>query len=207
MQELKIGKNSVRLVGKLISGLEVSHRIEDKQFYKCTLKVERKSGICDIIPLIIKDEAVEHLHSVLKEGVRVLVEGSVRTLDEQREDGRRHLKVYVKVLYIIVVDKSVPDQNEVTLAGYLCKIPKYRITPLNREITELILKNYVSDKIIPAYIPCIAWNRTARETACLKKGEQVSIKGRFQSREYFKELSDDKVEARTAYEISIFTLA
>ncbi len=207
MQELKVVENSARLVGELTSGLEVSHRIGNKQFYKCTLKVERKSGTCDTIPLIIKDGVIGHLNCALKEGGRVLVEGTVRTRREYGEDKRSHLRVYVNVLNITVVDKSVPDQNKVSLVGYLCKIPEYRSTFLNKEITELMLKNYINDKIPTAYIPCIAWGRTAREATCLKKGEQVSIEGRFQSREYFKELSDGKVEIRTAYEISIFTLA
>lgn len=206
MRKAKVESNSVRLVGEIITGLEVSHRTERNQFYKCTLQVARTSGTCDIIPIVIKDRIIEQLGYDLKEGARVLVEGIVRTHNEYGEDNRIHLKVYVQVLDITAVDQSAPSENVVFLTGNLCSVPNFRITPLKREITDFTLANNLVGKMASAYIPCIAWGETARKVACMKRGEEISIKGRFQSREYTKTFPDGTVKTKTAYEISISEL-
>lgn len=53
------------------------------------------------------------------------------------------------------------------------------------------------------YIPCIAWGRNARFAGGLEVGEHIHIQGRFQSREYAKKISDNEIETRVAYEVSV----
>ena len=91
--------------------------------------------------------------------------------------------------------------NEVKLIGYLCKQPTYRTTPFGREITDLLIAvNRTYNK--SDYIPCIAWGRNAKYSSYLNVGDKVNISGRIQSREYQKKISEDEVEAKTAYEVS-----
>jgi single-stranded DNA-binding protein len=54
------------------------------------------------------------------------------------------------------------------------------------------------------YLPCILWGRTAREISICHCGDQISISGRMQSRNYTKQ-TESGPETRTAYEISALT--
>lgn len=93
------------------------------------------------------------------------------------------------------------DENSIFIDGYICKEPKYRETPLGREITDILLAvNRPYGK--SDYIPCICWGRNARFAGNLEIGTHIQIEGRIQSREYQKKISDDEFEARTAYEVS-----
>ncbi len=96
------------------------------------------------------------------------------------------------------------NPNQIILAGYICKPPVYRITPLNREIADLLIavnRSYGKSD----YIPAIAWGRNANFVDKLEVGDRIVIIGRIQSREYQK-ATDSGIENRTAYEVSISTL-
>ncbi|MCR5055663.1 MAG: single-stranded DNA-binding protein [Clostridia bacterium] len=95
-----------------------------------------------------------------------------------------------------------PDMNEIFLDGFICKPPIFRITPLKREIADILLAvNRPYNK--SDYIPCICWGRNARFCGKRAVGERVKIRGRIQSREYVKRFPDGREENRTAYEVSI----
>ena len=93
------------------------------------------------------------------------------------------------------------DENQIVMNGYICKQPSYRMTPLGREICDVMLAvnrgNGKSD-----YIPCIVWGRNAKYMADRKVGEQFCISGRIQSREYTK-MTEEMSEIRIAYEVSV----
>ena len=57
------------------------------------------------------------------------------------------------------------------------------------------------------YLPCIAWGRNARFTGDLNVGDKVELSGRIQSREYIKKIDMDNAETKTAYEVSVSTVA
>ena len=78
----------------------------------------------------------------------------------------------------------------------------FRTTPFKREICDVLLAvNRAYNK--SDYIPCIAWGRNARFVKDMKVGEALNLVGRIQSRVYQKRVSDDLVETKNAYEISI----
>lgn len=56
------------------------------------------------------------------------------------------------------------------------------------------------------YIPCICWGRNARYAESFNVGGHVQIWGRIQSREYQKKISEDEIEKRIAYEVSVSKL-
>ena len=87
----------------------------------------------------------------------------------------------------------------------MCKAPIYRKTPLGREIADLLVAvNRPYGK--SDYIPCIAWGRNARYAAGFEVGSRIRVWGRVQSREYTKKISDEQVEKRVAYEVSVSKL-
>ena len=92
--------------------------------------------------------------------------------------------------------------NQIYLDGYICKEPVYRKTPLGREIADVLLAvNRPYGK--SDYIPCICWGRNARFAGNFEVGSRCAVWGRIQSREYMKKLSDDQLEKRVAYEVSV----
>ena len=98
------------------------------------------------------------------------------------------------------------NRNRVQLTGALCKAPSYRTTPFGREIADLMLavnRSYGKSD----YIPCITWGRTARYAANLKIGDKVQLVGRFQSRNYQKQLPDGTILNKVAYEVSVSRLS
>ena len=56
------------------------------------------------------------------------------------------------------------------------------------------------------YIPCISWGRNARYASGFQVGDRCRVWGRIQSREYMKKISEDQVEKRIAYEVSVSKL-
>ena len=95
--------------------------------------------------------------------------------------------------------------NQIYLDGYICKPPIYRKTPLGREIADILIAvNRPYGK--SDYIPCIAWGRNARYAASLEVGAHMLVWGRVQSREYTKKVSEEDLEKRIAYEVSVSKL-
>jgi primosomal replication protein N len=102
-------------------------------------------------------------------------------------------------------DEPLDISNSIILNGYICKQPVYRTTPFGREIADILLavnRSYNKSD----YIPCIAWGRNARYAERLNVGDNVIIKGRIQSREYQKKISDTETESKTAFEVSVAKL-
>jgi len=115
-----------------------------------------------------------------------------------------------RLLFTAFAQRLLPEDNDenpnrVQLTGALCKPPSYRTTPFGREIADLMLavnRSYGKSD----YIPCITWGRTARYAAGLKTGDKVQLVGRFQSRNYQKQLPDGTVITKVAYEVSVSRL-
>ena len=90
-----------------------------------------------------------------------------------------------------IISEETDISNYVELDGFICKEPKYRITPFNRKITDLLVavnRTYHNSD----YIPCIAWGRNARFCENIEVGTEVRIIGRVQSRQYEKKYEDEE---------------
>ena len=83
----------------------------------------------------------------------------------------------------------------------LCKPPNLRVTPMGRDICDLMLavnRRYGRSD----YLPCITWGLRAREASYWDTGTTVSLEGRIQSRSYIKLIGGEPVE-KTAFEVSV----
>jgi single-stranded DNA-binding protein len=112
-----------------------------------------------------------------------------------------------KILYIFVesllaTDKA--DSNYILLEGTLCVDPVYRITPLNRQITDTCIAVNRRYPKASDYLPLLAWSRNAVYLSNCKVGDKISVVGRIQSRIYEKMIEEGTYEERTAYEVSAF---
>ena len=112
-------------------------------------------------------------------------------------------KLYVNVAATTIIFDTEDEEgiNEVCLCGELCSDPAVRSTPLGKTITNIILRvrNSATENF---YIPIILWGDDAHKVSQMKSHDIVTVKGRFQSREYNKRISDTETRVMTAYEVS-----
>jgi single-stranded DNA-binding protein len=139
-------------------------------------------------------------------GDSVVIEGQIRSYNKFIDGGNRLIiTVFARDIKLVQESEYIKNPNQVFLDGFICKQPVYRVTPLNREISDLLLavnRSYNKSD----YVPCIAWGRNARFCSNLKIGERIKLWGRLQSREYQKHISEQEVINKTTYEVSIAKL-
>ena len=177
MTEQGINHNQVEVCGRINSAFEYSHEIFGEGFYTVKLLVNRLSEATDEIPLLISERLVD----VTKDykGMLVRACGQFRSFNKHEE-----------------------NRNHFILDGFICKQPVYRMTPLGREICDILLavnRSYGKSD----YIPCICWGRNARFAGNLEIGSRIQLIGRIQSREYQKRVSENELIRRVAYEVSV----
>lgn len=203
MNEKRIENNKVTLSGEIVSNFEFSHEVYGEGFYTAMISSDRLDEEKDVIPITASERLVDVKADWTGRFMRV--NGQFRSYNKY-ENGRRHLElsVFVREFEDITEERDfgLEDENYIFLDGYICKQPIYRKTPHGREIADILLavnRSYGKTD----YIPCIAWGRNARFAGNLEVGTRLQIEGRIQSREYQKRISDDEVETRVAYEVSI----
>lgn len=191
--------NVVEIGGKVISEMEFSHEIYEEKFYKFYVETKRMSEYTDKLPIIISERLFDI--SDIKIGDIVHIFGQFRSYN-QITDGRSKL---VLSIFAKEIEKSENEElltlNDANFIGYICKKPIYRVTPLGREIADILLavnRTYKKSD----YIPCILWGRNAKFCEKAEIGTMIKINGRIQSRNYEKKQEDGTVVSKVAYEMS-----
>ena len=188
--------NEIYISGKIVGEPVLTKNYYGEGFFEFKLESERLSKRTDVVPVMVSERLTNGIE--LKEGVSIAVMGEIRTYNRV-ENGKS--KLFVHVFVSRFVDVPERNTNRVSLSGYICKPPVFRLTPEGREITDILLavnRRYGKS----SYVPIITWGRTARFCESLPTGVFVSVEGRFQSREYTKKFSETESEQRIAYEVS-----
>ncbi|MCI9016166.1 MAG: single-stranded DNA-binding protein [Clostridia bacterium] len=201
--------NNTILVGIIVSEKTFSHEMYGEIFYNFNVEVKRLSDEKDIIPVTASEVLIDSRFGI---GTKILVKGQFRSYNTTEEEKNKlKLTIFAKdIFYNEEVDEQIKENkeqtlNQVNLIGYICKKPIYRETPKGREITDLLLAvNRAYNK--SDYIPAITWGRMARMCKKFEVGTEVSVTGRFQSREYEKKCDNGKTEIKTAYELSVMLI-
>lgn len=185
--------------GTVLSEPEFSHENHGEDYFRFPLCIRRLSGAEDTLSIVVSRSQLEF--RPVHPGDNLTVEGEIRSFNNRTGVGSR-LVLTVFARYVRPADGE--DENNVTLAGVLCRPPVYRRTPLGREICDLTLA--VNRRYGRAdYLPCITWGAIARTCAALEVGTPLRMEGRFQSRVYAKTVEEETVH-RTAYEVSVMAL-
>ena len=194
--------NSIHLRGHVCQPLQFGHELFGEQFFVTTLRVPRLSGAEDFLPITLSERLL--IDEPIAAGSILCLDGQLRSYNKVVEgSGRLLITAFAQRL---LPEEDDENPNRVQLTGALCKAPSYRTTPFGREIADLMLavnRSYGKSD----YIPCITWGRTARYAANLKIGDKVQLVGRFQSRNYQKQLPDGTVLNKVAYEVSVSRLS
>lgn len=204
MTDKVIENNQVTVMGEIVSPFVYSHEIFGEGFYMADLQVARLSESMDIIPLMVSERLLDVNEDY--RGSLVTVAGQFRSYNRHEErKNKLVLSVFAREIEFVEDIAESAKTNQIYLDGYICKPPIYRKTPLGREIADLLLAvNRPYGK--SDYIPCICWGRNARFAAGFEVGARCIVMGRIQSREYVKKVSEEDVEKRVAYEVSVSKL-
>ncbi len=196
--------NKVTIMGEVVSEFTFSHEIYGEGFYLVDILVPRLSDSADQIPLMVSERLLDVKQDY--RGEKIKVTGQFRSYNRHEErKNKLVLSVFVREWEFIDEVERSEMTNHIELDGFICKEPVYRKTPLGREIADILLAvNRPYGK--SDYIPCISWGRNARYANEFQVGSRCKVIGRIQSREYMKKLSEDEVEKRVAYEVSVSKL-
>ncbi len=173
-----------------------SHSAKGEDFYQFPLEVMRLSGVCDTINILARSTLLDELE--VEEDCKIYIEGSLRSFNNKTDIGP---KLILTVLASVMLFEKGEDENNIELKGTICKKPSLRLTPMGREICDLMIavnRRYGRSD----YLPCIAWGLKAREAADWDVGDCVAISGRIQSRQYTKVI-DGEAFKKTAFEVSV----
>lgn len=204
MTDKVFDNNQVSVAGEIISEFKFSHEVFGEGFYSLEIRVGRLSDSFDVIPLMISERLMDVKADYRGRYIEVL--GQFRSYNRHEANRNRLvLSVFAREVNLCQEEASEVKPNHIYLDGYICKQPVYRKTPLGREIADLLIAvNRPYGK--SDYIPCICWGRNARFAENFQVGEHIQLWGRIQSREYQKKLSENEVEKRIAYEVSVSKL-
>lgn len=190
--------NTIRLAGEALSAPVFDHEAFGEAFYSFRLSVPRLSGARDALPVTVSEALLSDVR--IEAGAPVGIAGQIRSYNRRAEDGS-HLVITVFARAARPLAECEPWMNDAQMTGRICRPVVYRTTPFSREISDILVavgRRYGRSD----YIPCIAWGRSARFAGGLMPGDTVAIRGRLQSREYQKTLTDGESEQRIAYELS-----
>ncbi len=191
--------NIITLKGIVETEPIYSHTVVEEKFYSFILRVPRLSETEDLLPITISEELFDP--SLIELGKMIKVKGQLRSYNKYTES-RTRLILTVFAKDVLIPEEDDENPNEIFVNGFICKEPVYRKTPFGREITDLIIAvNRAFNR--SDYIPAIAWGKNAVYSENLEVGSNVLLWGRLQSRNYNKRLSENEIETRIAYELSI----
>jgi single-strand DNA-binding protein len=198
MEKYSIG-NTTRLCGSVDGGARFSHISRNRKFYVFPLRVARLSGAEDVINVICDEEKLKSLEPDGSSMLRVT--GELRSYNNKSGVGNR-LIIFVYANELEFCDEE--PENMIALRGTICKEPSLRVTPLGREICDLLVAvNRPFGR--SDYLPCISWGQYAHEAATWKVGDMVELEGRVQSRCYIKN-TDGQQSKKIAFEVSASTI-
>lgn len=192
-------ENRALLRGTAAAEPVLSHETHGVVYETFPLAVRRLSGSEDRVNVLVPRALLEQ--RPVTEGMELEVEGEVRSFNNKSGKGSRLvITLYAKELR----PAAGEHENQLLLAGVLCKPPVVRRTPLGRDICDLMLA--VNRRYGRAdYLPCIAWGALAHQCSQMETRDCLRLEGRLQSRLYRKVI-DETVQERTAFEISLSAL-
>ena len=195
-----IEANKAEVVGFVTEPFDLDHKVRGEGFYRTVVRTMRDSGKYDDVPVVVSERLTDAKKSQV--GNMIAVVGQFRSYNKP-ENGKRKLILFLFAQAFQPLSEGEGGYwNRVCLVGTICKPAIYRVTPLGREVADVMLA------VNRAYgksdcIPCLCWGRDAKWIQFLETGQLLRIKGRIQSREYQKKLGEDEIQTRTAYEVSV----
>lgn len=191
--------NRAELRGTVCCPPIFSHESRGERFMTFPMEIQRLSGAMDTINILAREWQLAQLP--VDNSEKLYVAGELRSFNNKSGAGS---KLVISVLARELTLEDGEDANNIELTGAICKPPNLRVTPMGREICDLMLavnRRYGRSD----YLPCITWGLKARACSVWDVGDTVHLTGRIQSRKYIKNIDGNSIE-KTAFEISVITI-
>jgi len=195
MPKTTVNRNIVYLKGIVVAPFEFCYTLPDKVFYRGYIEVIGLSGIPNRLPIVTEKRM---LNEDIKVGSYIKVNANLRTRN-YKENEINKVDVYAFAYDIKPNNKAGKFANQVTMEGYICKQPQIRYSPTGNKLYSTVLANNRESGIVN-YIPIVFFERNSKEAEQIKVGDLIQLKGRFQSRTYWK-----NKEQKSVYEVAIST--
>lgn len=183
--------NKVILAGEIDSKTVREYEVYKTRYIQYLLNVRRLSGVVDKLPCFGRAERMRTTEGQIR------IKGRIKTWNERDKTGS-HLKIAVEILE---EEEYEQEENQIEVGGAICRAAVKRETPAGRFIADTIVAVNRENKRETAYIPTICWGRNAGRAEKISVGKEIEIKGRLQSREYYKKM-EEECQTKTAYELS-----
>ena len=167
------------------------------------IETSRMSGVMDEVIIAVPGGLLEERNYV---GEKIFLEGQFVSHNEftgHDVTKRSHLILYALANTFYVTDEWIEDRNDLDLEGFLCKAPILRKKESGYILTDLLIAQNNEDGA-SNYIPSICWGNHALRANELSVGAKVHIKGRIQSRIFYRKNENDEGVPVTVYENSIW---
>lgn len=195
-------RNEVLLRGWIDEPVKLDHQNESAAIYITRIRIERKPGVEDRIPIYIKENKLVFLGARPRVGDFMEIQGYFHSKDVYFDDQKRRMETFVYADKISFSTTDLPSVNEVHLSGVILKCRQHRVARNGQHLIDFLIKvRRKSHKF--SRIPCIVWG--AYKVVKIEDagvGAQIELSGRIESREYIK-CGDDKETSRMLYEISV----
>lgn len=161
-------------------------------FFETRIKVERISGVIDLVPIVIPEKMIKKTMQRKLKGKWIEAAGEFSSYQDIGEDGLKHLKLFLYAKKIKIYDsisqmEEFPNTNVIYLHGVVATVPLFKRAMISgKDITEfrIVVKRPSNLK---DFIPCVTWGKTAKWARWLEPGQEVKLYGRIQRRWYFKD--------------------
>lgn len=179
----------------------------ERRKFETKIVAERKSGTEDILILQFEGSAIaQEDFEKLDDGSAIRLRGEIRTENEKEiVPTAPTVKIFIAAEKMQLLEKVESKLNEVKLCGHICKEPRVRQTAKGTHIADIMV-SVKGRRGSVSFIPCICWQNVADAMEKIKKGTYVEVEGRFQSRDYQKQIEGATPYLMTAYEVSVVQL-
>lgn len=188
-----ININNVYLKGIVVSPFEFYYTAKDKTFCRGYIEVLSISRISNRLPIVIDERLIKETNIDVGSAIKINANLRTRNYEENKVD------VYAFAYDIKLNNKNSKYTNQVVLEGYICKQPQIRYSPTGDKLYSTVLANNRENGIVN-YIPIVFFEKNSGEAKQIKVGDLIQLKGRFQSRTYWK-----NKEQKSVYEVAIST--
>lgn len=192
--------NYLAISGVIVQPFEFDHESSNgRRYWNTTVQIHRLSENSDYIRMSVPETMIETGNDYVGKYVEAF--GTLRAFSKYDENGKRHISVLACPNELEIKSEEEDHCNYVMVKGVLHRPAIYRITPSGKEISDVLVRVYSPSRT--DFINCILWGRNALYVSAMPIGTKLKLTGRLQSRQYKKKLSDDSIETRIAYELSV----
>ena len=177
--------NRVSIIGVVAEDFEFNHSTKGgiRLFRTHVMTTRQGSDRKDYITVVAPYESIRGISA----GEYVKIGGRISSYMHPAEGDRKHwleMYVYVEEIETYEDNNRQVSNNDVFIRGYVTQ-PVHYTHNSQKKVTDVFLSVY-RGRGTKDYVPCFAWEGLASKAAQFRYGEEVILRGKIRTRNYFK---------------------